>query len=106
IAEHLGVAPSIFQVTLKKTTSLHEAIATLSRDGRTLCELDDMKEWPEALVSLAAVADPGEPIALDFLSTDRVSAANEEKGRPAWERLAFFAVVIAAMAALWRFTPL
>jgi phospholipase D1/2 len=106
IAEHLGVAPSVFQDTLKKTTSLHEAIAALRREGRTLRELDDMKEWPEALVSLAAVADPDEPIALDFLSTDRVSAANEGKGRPAWGRLACFVLVIAAMAALWRFTPL
>jgi phosphatidylserine/phosphatidylglycerophosphate/cardiolipin synthase-like enzyme/uncharacterized membrane protein YdjX (TVP38/TMEM64 family) len=106
IAEHLGVALSIFQETLKKTTSLHEAIATLRRESRTLRELDDMKEWPEALVNIAAVADPGEPIALDFLSTDRVSASNEEQGRPAWGRLAFFAVVIGALAALWRFTPL
>jgi phosphatidylserine/phosphatidylglycerophosphate/cardiolipin synthase-like enzyme/uncharacterized membrane protein YdjX (TVP38/TMEM64 family) len=106
IAEHLGVAPSIFEDTLRKTTSLHKAIAALRREGRTLLELDDMKEWPEALVSIASVADPDEPIALDFLSTDRVSAANEAKGRPAWGRLAFFALAIAAMAALWQFTPL
>ena len=106
IAEHLGVAPAIFQETLDKTASLHEAIAALRGEQRTLRELDDVKEWPEALVSIASVADPGEPIALDFLSTDRVSAANEKKGKPAWGRLAFFAVVIGALAALWRFTPL
>jgi len=106
IAEHLAVAPSTFQETLKKTGSLHGAIAALRSEGRTLRELDDMKEWPEALVSIASVADPDEPIALDFLSTDRVSASNAQKARPAWGRLAFFAALIAAMAALWRFTPL
>jgi phospholipase D1/2 len=106
IAEHLGVAPSIFQERLKETSSLHEAIAALQREGRTLRELDETKEWPEALVSIASVADPEEPIALDFLSTDRVSASNREKGKPAWGRLAFFAVLIGAMAALWRYTPL
>jgi len=106
IAEHVGVAPALFRETHDRTGSLHGAIAALRGEGRTLRELNDMKEWPDALVSIASVADPDEPIALDFLSTDRVSASNREKGRPAWGRLAFFAVVIAALAALWRFTPL
>jgi uncharacterized membrane protein YdjX (TVP38/TMEM64 family) len=106
IAEHLGVAPTLFQEALQKHASLHAAIAALRGEQRTLRELDDIKEWPEALVSIASVADPDEPIALDFLSTDRVSASNEAKGRPAWGRLAFFAAVIATLAALWRFTPL
>jgi len=106
IAEHLGVAPERFRETRERTGSLHGAITALRGEGRTLRELNDMKEWPEALVSIASVADPDEPIALDFLSTDRVSASNREHGRPAWGRLAFYAVVIAALAALWRFTPL
>jgi phosphatidylserine/phosphatidylglycerophosphate/cardiolipin synthase-like enzyme/uncharacterized membrane protein YdjX (TVP38/TMEM64 family) len=106
IAEHLGVQTQVFAATLEKTSSLHEAIAALRGEGRTLRELEDVKEWPEALVNLASVADPDEPIALDFLSTDRVSASNRDKGRPAWGRLALIAALIGAMAALWRFTPL
>jgi phosphatidylserine/phosphatidylglycerophosphate/cardiolipin synthase-like enzyme/uncharacterized membrane protein YdjX (TVP38/TMEM64 family) len=106
IAEHLDVTPELFRQTCDKTGSLHGAIAALRRDGRTLRELDDVKEWPETLMSIASMADPGEPIALDFLSTDRVSASNRERGHPAWGRLVLFAVLIAALAALWRFTPL
>jgi uncharacterized membrane protein YdjX (TVP38/TMEM64 family) len=106
IAEHLGVAPALFQQAAAKSGSLHQAIAALRSEKRTLRELDGVKEWPEALVSIAAVADPDEPIALDFLSTDRVSAANVAKGGPAWGRLALFALAIGALAALWRFTPL
>ena len=106
IAEHLGVAPARFTQAHDRTGSLHGAIAELRGEGRTLRELDDRKEWPEALVNIASMADPGEPIALDFLSTDRVSASNRENGRPAWGRLALFAVMIAALAALWRYTPL
>jgi phospholipase D1/2 len=106
IAEHLGVTSERFRETHDRTGSLHGAIAELRGDGRTLRELDDVKEWPEALVNIASVADPGEPIALDFLSTDRVSAANQQNGHPAWGRLALFALLIAALAALWRFTPL
>jgi phospholipase D1/2 len=106
IAEHLGVAPELFQEAVAKSGSLHQAIAALRGEQRTLRELDDAKEWPEALVSIAAVADPDEPIALDFLSTDRVTASNEAKGKPAWGRLALFALGIAVLAGLWRFTPL
>jgi phosphatidylserine/phosphatidylglycerophosphate/cardiolipin synthase-like enzyme/uncharacterized membrane protein YdjX (TVP38/TMEM64 family) len=106
IAEHLGVPPAVFQQAAEESGSLHQAIAALRGEKRTLRELEDVKEWPEALVSIAAVADPDEPIALDFLSTDRVSAANEEEGRPAWGRLLLFALLIGALAALWRFTPL
>jgi phospholipase D1/2 len=91
---------------LQEKGSLHGAIAALRSESRTLRELEDAKEWPEALVSIASVADPDEPIALDFLSTDRVSASNEAKGRPAWGRLVMFAALVAALAALWRFTPL
>jgi phosphatidylserine/phosphatidylglycerophosphate/cardiolipin synthase-like enzyme/uncharacterized membrane protein YdjX (TVP38/TMEM64 family) len=106
IAEHLGVQAARFQETLNEKGSLHGAIAALRGEKRTLRELEQVKEWPEALVSIAAVADPDEPIALDFLSTDRVSAANEAKGRPAWGRLVLLAALIGALAALWRFTPL
>jgi phosphatidylserine/phosphatidylglycerophosphate/cardiolipin synthase-like enzyme/uncharacterized membrane protein YdjX (TVP38/TMEM64 family) len=106
IAEHLGVAPARFEETLAASGSLHAAIDALKGEGRTLRELDEVKEWPEALVTIASVADPDEPIALDFLSTDRVSASNEAKGKPAWGRLLGFAAAIAALAALWRFTPL
>ncbi|HKQ29308.1 MAG TPA: VTT domain-containing protein [Burkholderiales bacterium] len=108
IAEHLGVPLAKFQETLRNTTteSLHETIAALRCSERTLRELEDMKEWPEAIVNIAAVADPDEPIALDFLSTDRVSASNVEKGRPAWLKLGLLALGIGLLAAIWRFTPL
>ena len=106
IAEHLGVEQTVFEQELGKTGSLHEVIAALRGANRTLLELEDEKEWPEAIVSIAAVADPDEPIALDFLSTDRVSSSNREQGRPAWAKLALFALAIGALAAIWRFTPL
>jgi phosphatidylserine/phosphatidylglycerophosphate/cardiolipin synthase-like enzyme/uncharacterized membrane protein YdjX (TVP38/TMEM64 family) len=106
LAEHLAVPVGVFSEALKEKQSLHQAIAALRSEGRTLRELDDVKEWPEALVNIASVADPDEPIALEFLSTDRVSAANQEKGGPAWGRLALIAGLIGALAAVWRFTPL
>jgi phospholipase D1/2 len=106
LAEHLGIEVRAFQAELRKTGSLHAAIAALRCAKRTLLELDEIKQWPEAIVNLAAVADPDEPIALDFLSSDRVSTSNQEKGRPAWGKIALIALVFGALAAIWQFTPL
>ena len=52
IAEHLGVPAARLRETLAGAASLHQAIAALRSDGRTLRELDSTKEWPEALVSI------------------------------------------------------
>jgi phospholipase D1/2 len=106
IAEHLGVALNAFQEALGKAGSLHQAIAALPNDKRTLRELNNIKAWPEALVNIAAVADPEEPIALDFLSSDRASAVGEEITKPAWGKIALFALIVSLLTALWRFTPL
>ena len=40
---------------------------------------------------------PGEPIALEFLSTERSSSAGEQKSRPAWGKLALFVAVVALL---------
>ena len=107
IAEHLGVERERFQAEIEKSAGLlHGAIAALRNENRSLRELNDIKEWPEAIVNIAAVADPEEPIALDFLSSDRQSAASAEKARPAWGKLLAIAVAVGLLTALWRFTPL
>ena len=109
LAEHLGVTVETLVQALVKTGSLHGTIAALQCDQRSLRVLDHMKEWPEAIVSLAAVADPDEPMALDLLRPQPAlgkgpSALLAE--RPAWGRLALIALGFALLAAAWRFTPL
>jgi len=106
IAEHLGVPTAAFQAQLVESGTLAGAITALRSDKRTLRELDDIKEWPEAIVNIASVADPGEPIALDFLSSDRASAAGEELTKPAWGKIALFTLAVLLLTAIWRYTPL
>ena len=109
IAEHLAVAPEKFAREMQNCGSMHGAIAALRGDKRTLRDLDGLKEWPESIVNIAAVADPDEPIALDMLKSEPMygeapSAMLSE--RPAWGRLALIALGFALLAAAWRFTPL
>jgi phosphatidylserine/phosphatidylglycerophosphate/cardiolipin synthase-like enzyme/uncharacterized membrane protein YdjX (TVP38/TMEM64 family) len=105
IAEHLGVSEASFAQQLAASGSVHGAIDALKSDGRSLRELNE-KEWPEAIVNIAAIADPEEPIALDILRTERVFEESRSGDRPAWGKLLLFALAIGLLAAIWRFTPL
>ena len=105
IAEHLGVPVEAFARTYAETGSLHKAIAAFPKDARAMLAFTDVPEWPEAIVNVAAVADPDEPIALDALMAERAAEEETNAARPAWGKLLAAVVAIAALAALWRFTP-
>ena len=51
-------------------------------------ELGTLPEWSDAVVSVAAVADPDEPIALEALLLDRQHDEPAAPEKPAWERRA------------------
>ncbi|HYG54061.1 MAG TPA: VTT domain-containing protein [Burkholderiales bacterium] len=106
IAEHVGVPLEVFQRKVFETQRLHLAIEALNGEKRALRPLQETKEWPEAIVEIASVADPEEPIALNYLYADRTHEADPEKEKPAWAKLALIVAGIAALTALWKFTPL
>ena len=106
LAEHLDVPMERLQGENEKSGSLHAAIAALKTDGRSLRELDALPEWSDAVLSVAAVADPEEPIALDALRLDREILGPEAPERRSWLSLAFVCLVIAVLTGAWRFTPL
>jgi uncharacterized membrane protein YdjX (TVP38/TMEM64 family) len=106
LAEHLGVPQEALARELGSGKGLHAAISALQTGERSLRRLEDIKEWPEAIISIASVADPDEPIALEILKTERVFQEQLVSERPAWGKLALGLLVIGLLAALWRFTPL
>ncbi len=107
LAEHLDVPREALQRKLRETGSLCEAIDALRCDERSLRPLENLPEYSEALLSMAKVADPDEPINIPWLEEERAStAASLPDERPAWGKLAAIALVVGALMALWRFTPL
>jgi uncharacterized membrane protein YdjX (TVP38/TMEM64 family)/phosphatidylserine/phosphatidylglycerophosphate/cardiolipin synthase-like enzyme len=106
VAEHLDVPTEALQRKLRELGSLRDAIDSLRSEHRSLRALDSLPEYPEAVLTVAAVADPDEPIALPWLEEDRRSSAPEQAERAAWGKLALVAGTVAALIALWRFTPL
>jgi phospholipase D1/2 len=108
LAEHLGARPEAVREAVTRAGSLHGAISSLAGgSGRTMQPFEDLKEWPDAIVELAAVADPEEPIAPSILDLERRSE-DEEPGpaKASWLKLGLIAAVFLCLAALWRLTPL
>lgn len=106
LAEHLDTDPERVRKEVDKAGSLHGAIATFADQPRTLRQFDDLPEWPETILSVAAVADPEEPIALETLLSERHAEEVAAPEKPAWGKLAGIVLGILALAAMWRFTPL
>src|SRR5260221_827685 len=106
VAEHLGVPLEKVRVEIDRTGSLHGAIKVLAHAGRSMRELASLPEWSDAVVSVAAVADPDEPIALEALLLGRPPADAALPEKPAWAKLALLMLVVLGLTALWRWTPL
>lgn len=106
VAEHLDVPREALQRKLRELGSLREAIDALRSEGRSLRPLEDVPDYPDAVLSVASVADPEEPISLPWLEEDRRAGAAEPETPVAWAQLAFIGVVVLALMAAWRYTPL
>ncbi len=109
LGEHLDVSAERIGAEVARAgliPAIEKLAAAPGTAGRTLKPLVDLPDWPEALVQVAAVADPSEPIALEVLLKDREAGGAPRPDRPAWGRLAAIALGFAALAALWHFTPI
>ena len=106
LAEHLDTQPERVREEIQRAGSVHGAIAAFREQTRTLRQFDELPEWPDTLFSVASVADPEEPVALETLLSERQAEESVAKGKPAWGKIAGLVAVVAALMALWRFTPL
>lgn len=106
IGEHLDVPREALQRKIRETGSLRAAIDALKCDERSLRELDEPTQWPQAVLTMASVADPDEPIALEFLKLDRMGDSVPQIGKPAWGAITAALVLMTSLALLWHFTPL
>jgi len=106
LAEHLDTQPERVREEIQRAGSVHGAIAAFREQTRTLRQFDQLPEWSDTLLSVASVADPEEPIALETLLSERQAEESVAKDKPAWGKIAGLVAVVAALMALWRFTPL
>ena len=106
LGEHLGREPECVAQEVEQQGSMHAAISALHSEQRTLKPLEDVPEWPDAVIDIASVADPERPVSLDRLIDEFTPelAAPDEAGIP-WGKIGIVALIVAGLTALWQFTP-
>jgi phosphatidylserine/phosphatidylglycerophosphate/cardiolipin synthase-like enzyme/uncharacterized membrane protein YdjX (TVP38/TMEM64 family) len=106
LAEHLDVTPQAFARALGEAGSLAGAIDALQGRERSLIALEELKQWPQSVVELAALADLDKPVSVDQLVEGMAAPKRSQSTRPRWMLFAGAVAGIALLTALWRFTPL
>jgi phosphatidylserine/phosphatidylglycerophosphate/cardiolipin synthase-like enzyme/membrane protein DedA with SNARE-associated domain len=104
LAEHVGVAPKRLAREIATQGSLGAAIDKLASPGRALRRLEN-STVPEAVVSLASIADPEQPVSLENLTRQFAPRSEVRLRSLRWLKLTVTALIIAALAAMWQFTP-
>jgi phospholipase D1/2 len=105
LAEHLDVSAAEVAAARSSQRSTNAAIRSLQGRERTLKNLEQLKQWPDAVVELAALADPDQPVSVDNLM-ERLSSSPVKKAPSRWRAAAIACVVLLGLMALWRYTPL
>jgi phosphatidylserine/phosphatidylglycerophosphate/cardiolipin synthase-like enzyme/uncharacterized membrane protein YdjX (TVP38/TMEM64 family) len=106
LGEHLGVPPGRVAEAVNETGSVSGGIAALASDERTLKRYERLDDVSDALVAVAGVADPEQPVSLDTLIAQFAPEMTTKRARPIWVLPAALLALAAVLTALWRFTPL
>jgi phospholipase D1/2 len=107
LAEHLGATPEQVQAEVERTGSLCRTLDRLHRADRTLKPVPADSDIPPAVLNMISVADPEKPVDLQTLVG--IFSTNIEPSRRAnghWRKIAVGVLLIAALTAMWKFTPL
>ncbi len=105
LAEHLGVAQERVAQEVEAQGSMSATIERLASPQRTLKRLENTGV-SATMVSLASLADPEQPVTLETLVSQFAPRTEVRLRGVRWLKFATAVVALAALAALWQFTPL
>jgi phospholipase D1/2 len=106
LAEHLDVGLGEVEQQISQTGSLNGAIRALQSKARTLRTLEAPAETPTVNASMAALADPEKPVALDQLINEFAPDMTPPAHHLRWSVVLGAAAMLVALLAAWRYTPL
>ncbi len=104
LAEHVGVTPQEMSREIAAQGSIGAAIDRLGTPARALKSLEN-STVPEALVSLASIADPEQPVSLEKLIGQFAPRSPARLHGMRWLKLATTVLIVAALTGIWHFTP-
>ncbi len=107
LGEHLGVSSDEVADSLSTKQSLIGVVDELRSSERTLVPLEvEAVEWSEKVLPASAVFDPERPVAPDKLVEEFVPEEVRQPGKHRFLRLGLILLVLLALSAAWRWTPL
>jgi phosphatidylserine/phosphatidylglycerophosphate/cardiolipin synthase-like enzyme/uncharacterized membrane protein YdjX (TVP38/TMEM64 family) len=107
LAEHLGASADAVADRLSTSQSLIELVDELGNSERALVPLEvEDPEWIEKLLPASSVFDPERPVSPEKLLEEFVPAEVRKPGKHGLLRLGLILLVLLALSAAWRWTPL
>jgi phospholipase D1/2 len=107
LGEHLGVASECVAGRVAAEQSLIAAVESLTASERRLDPLDaEVPTWHDRLLLDGKLLDPEGPLATETLIEPYIPEENRRLGGRRLMRSAIFLIVVVALAAAWRWTPL
>lgn len=107
LAEHLGREPEEIAALVAKEGSLLAVVARCAGSARCLEEIDVSGAPSDELSrTVGQIADPERPIETPEFVGDMFGGHQDKQPVSRFVKLAILAVLILALVALWRFTPL
>jgi uncharacterized membrane protein YdjX (TVP38/TMEM64 family) len=107
LAEHLdSTAEKVDAAIDAAGGSVSGGIEALWGDGRSLRKYERLDDVSEALVTVASVADPEQPVSLDAMIARLPPEERAAARRPRWILPVAVLAIACALTAMWRYTPL
>lgn len=106
LAEHLGTEPALVERELGAHGSIGATVKSLGTAERSLKRLDHEPEASNAVMTLASLADPEQPVTLENLIAQFAPRGELRRAGKVWLKAGGLMVLVAALAAAWRFTAL
>lgn len=106
LGEHLGFEVEQVRQVVSEKGNLRDAIDVMQRGDRTLKPLTQLAQVSDAVMNVASVADPEKPVAFSDLAALFNSDDRGKRSGPAWTKIVAMIAAVAALTALWKFTPL
>ncbi|WP_341677693.1 VTT domain-containing protein [Niveibacterium sp. SC-1] len=107
LGEHLGCAPAKVDAAIARAPGLITAVDSLRRPGRTLGVLDpELRPEDDELVPILTALDPEQIVPPDQLLASMLPKKARRSIRGRIAVFAGIATLLAALAAIWHWTPL
>lgn len=107
LAEHMGETIEHVAGELALHETMQAAVDACETEHRGLRSLEHLPEHSDALVNTVALADPERPVSLDRLIQYFAPLSDQPRRAGGLVRtIAATVLIVGALAALWRYTPL